>query len=398
VRPDAGAPTRRPLVVHVATGGDAIGGAEQHVICLAPHLARRGFEVALAFLGDGAAPELARSRGLWVEVVRKRGRGDLTTIWRLARLLRRLRPQMLHTHTLTGNFYGRFASLLAGVPHRVTTVHGFMGELLRHDPRGRFGNRLLFWQNQYMNRCSERLIAISQGVRDWLRAAGVAERKLRLIRCGIDLSETVADRDEVRAGWGVKEGEWVIGNVARAHPVKDQMTLLEAVLPLLERDPRARLVVVGDGPEVPRLRARANASPAAAQVLLPGHLPGANRLMAGLDVFALSSRMEGISLALLEAMAARRPVVATDVGGTREVVTEGVSGLLVPPESPDRLRAALQKLRGDGGLAARLGEAARRAVEDSYDARKTGEQVADLYREVIAPEGARCGVTGDDPI
>jgi glycosyltransferase involved in cell wall biosynthesis len=391
-----GGETGRPLVVHVAAGGESVGGVARHLVSVAPHLARQGFEVVLLFLGDGAAPELARSHGLRVEVVRKRGRGDVVTIWRLARVLRRLGPQVLHTHTLTSNFYGRFASLLERVPHRVTTVHSFMGELLQHDPHGRFGNRLLFWQNQYMNHSSARLIAISEGVLDWLRSEGAAESKLRLIHCGIDLSDEPAGRDEVRTAWGVGTDEWLIGNVARAHPVKDQMTLLEGALPLLERDPRVRLAIVGEGPELPRLRARAVASPAAARVLLLGYLPEATRLMAAFDVFVLSSRMEGISLALLEAMAARRPVIATDVGGTREIIADGVSGLLAPPGSSERLGAALERLRSNPGLAARLGEAGRRVVEQEHDCRKTSGQIARLYRELLAPERGAAGVTGDD--
>jgi len=375
-----------PLVIHIATGGEDVGGVTQHLWTLTPHLERSGFRVEVVFLGGGSLLQQARERGIDASAVRKRGRGDLLTIPRLSRLLRRRRPVLVHTHTLSTNFYGRFAALLAGVPKLVTTVHTFMGDLRRYDPRGRFGNRLLFWQNQRMNRFADRLVAVSAGVREWLLGVGVPGRKIRLIRCGIDLDEaggSTLDRKAARGRLGLADGDWVIGNVARAYPVKDQAGLLEAAIPLLRGAPSAKLVIVGDGPELPSLRSRARSSGLEQQVVLTGDLPSARDIMPAFDVFVLSSRLEGIPLALLEAMAAERPVVATRVGGIPEVVVDGVSGLLVPPDSPEQLRAALARIRADADLASRLGLAGRRTVEQTYNAKRMGEETADMYRELF---------------
>jgi glycosyltransferase involved in cell wall biosynthesis len=376
----------RLRVLHVAAGGNALGGVTHHLLSLVPRLEFHGFRAGVVCLQEGAATELLRSRGLPTYVAGKRGRGDLLTIPRLAALLRRLRPEIVHTHTLSTNFYGRAAARLARVPRRVTTVHTHMGELLRYDPRGAGGNRLLFGYNQRVTRRVDRVIAISESVRKWLLDSCVPAARLRLVRCGIPLpsdAQLADDRRRARAAWGFGEDCWVIGNVARAHPVKDQVTLLEAAAPLLRADADARLVIAGDGPELPRLRDRVAALSLDGRVKLLGPVPEGRALMSAFDVFALSSRLEGLPLAVLEAMAARRPVVATDVGGLSELVVPGASGLLVPAGSRDALRAALTQVRADADLARRFGEAGRRIVEEDYDEDRMAEGVAAVYREIL---------------
>jgi len=377
------------LVLHVCGGGDAIGGVRQHLWSLAPHLQRLGLRVEIVFLGGGAALPETRERGIPASAIRKRGRGDLLAIRRLASRMRALRPAIVHTHTLSTNFYGRFAARLACVPWCVTTVHSFMGELLQHDATGRFGNRLLFWQNQLMNRFADRLVAVSEGVRERLLSGGLPAERVRLIRCGIDLDLAPQPGDAAaaaRARLELSPSDWVIGNIARADPVKDQMALLEAALPLMQHDSSVKLVIVGDGRERSRLQARALAAGVEEQVRLPGRISEARTLTPGFDIYVISSRMEGVPLSMLEAMAACRPVVATRVGGIPEVIEEGLSGLLVTAMAPDRLREAILRLRHDDALAERLALGGRRRVEQMYDARTTSREMMGLYLELL--EGA----------
>jgi glycosyltransferase involved in cell wall biosynthesis len=376
-------------VLHVAAGGDALGGVTQHLLSVVPLLGQHGFSAGIVFLREGLVPKLARARGIPTYVAPKRGRGDLLAIPRLAVLFERLRPAIVHTHTLSTNFYGRLAAGLARVPHRVTTVHSYMRDLLQYDPSGTIGNRLLFWHNQRATRRADRIIAVSEGVRSWLVDSGMPSARIHLVRCGVPLpseDSLRADRQRLRGEWGLAEDQWVIGNVARAHPVKDQATLVEAAAPLLRDDPGARLVIAGDGPELPRLRARAQATGLGRRIMLLGAVAEGRALMATFDVFALSSRMEGLPLVVLEAMAARRPVVATDVGGLSELIEHGVSGLLVPAGAPDCLRAALVQIRSDAGQASCLGAAGRRIVEEGYDVNRTAEEVAAIYRDILRPQ------------
>jgi glycosyltransferase involved in cell wall biosynthesis len=380
----------------VCAGGAAIGGVRQYLWGLVPHLERLGLRAEILFLGEGAALAEARERGISATAVKKQGRGDLIAIPRLAQVMRARRPAIVHTHTLSTNFYGRFAGMLARVPMCVTTVHSFMGDLLRHDPSGRFGNRLLYWQNQYMNRFAGRLVAVSKGVQDRLLSNGMPPERIRLIRCGIDLDAPGLSSSDARRRLELDATDWVIGNVARAHPVKDQMSLLEAAIPLMRADSAVKLVIVGDGPEIPRLRARARSAGIDRQVRLPGRVPNARASMAGFDVYVLSSRMEGVPLSMLEAMAARRPVVATRVGGIPEVVEDGASGLLVPEAAPDRLREAIGRIREDRALAERLAAGGRRRAEQTYDARETSRELAGLYHELLSgsPEGRPADALG----
>jgi glycosyltransferase involved in cell wall biosynthesis len=376
------APDRRPVVVHVCDGGSAIGGVSQHLWSLVPRLQEFGFHVKVVFLGGGATLRETEARGIPSRAVKKRGRGDLLAVLRLARVLRELRASVVHTHTLSTNFYGRFAAVLARVPVRITSVHSFMADLLQHDPAGGIGNRLLFWQNQLMNRFVHRIVAVSPGVRDWLLTARVPADRIRVIRCGIDLN-TLGDALGAREFLGLERTDWVIGNIARADPVKDQMALLEAAIPMMLSDSPVKLAIIGEGPERERLQARVRSAGVGQQVVLPGRIPDARSLMPAFDVFALSSRVEGVPLALLEAMAAHRPVVATRVGGIPDVVENGESGLLVPPGSPGPLAEAIARVRARPELAERLGAAGRLRVEQMYDVNKTGGEMADLYRELL---------------
>ncbi len=383
----------RPVIAHVIMGERTVGGVTAHVLGLAPHLARRGLEVEVVSIGSGVGAELAAARGIPTHVVPKHGRGDLLAISRLARLFRRRLPSLVHTHTLSSNFYGRSAARLARVPCQVTTVHSFMEELLRYDSGGGLGNQLLFRYNRRLSRTVDRLVAVSDRVRDWLLGWGLPAARVQVIRCGIDLDwrdSRAADRRAARQAWGLTDDHWVIGNVARAEPVKGQALLLTAAAPLLRDDPHSRLVIIGDGPERSRLLTQARAEGVSPRVLLPGAVPDAKRLAAGFDVFALSSHVEGIPLAMLEAMAVSVPVVATDVGGVSEVVTHEVSGLLVPAALPEALREALVRVRREIGLASRLAAAGRQVVEEQYDVTATSDRLADLYRELLAGRHHRC--------
>ncbi len=375
-----------PLVVHIATGGNAVGGVAQHVCGLAPKLEARGFKVILVFLGEGATPEEARKQHLRVETVPKRRRADPFTLLQLSRLLKRLSPQLVHTHNLTSNFYGRIAARRAQVPHLITTVHGFMGDLLQYDKSGSLGNRFLFWHTRFTNKSIDKLVAVSERIKDWLLSTGLPPDRISVIRCGLDLRNIKSCREArrtARAQLGLTEEAWVIGNVARMDPVKNQVLLVEACLPLLRKDHNVKLAIIGEGPERSAIEVKVRAAQIEEQVLLPGLISNARCLMPAFDVLAISSRMEGIPLAMLEAMAASVPVVAAEVGSVSEVIEESVSGLLVPPGNSQLLTQAITKLYTDKLLSQRLGAAGRKAIEEKYDVEVTADLMAEVYREVL---------------
>jgi glycosyltransferase involved in cell wall biosynthesis len=218
-----------------------------------------------------------------------------------------------------------------------------------YEPRGGAVVRWLY------NRAVDRVIAISGGVRDALVAAGVQADHIRVVRSAVDPGRIQAApgvRAAQRVAWGVRPGEVVVLVLGALERRKGQDVLLDAVDALGERGGEVRVVLCGEGSERPALETRAEA--AAGRVLLTGFQEEVAPCLAAADVVVVPSRHEGLGVAALEAMAAGKPVVASRVGGLAEVVVDGESGLLVPPEDPAALATALARLLDDPALRTRL--------------------------------------------
>jgi sugar transferase (PEP-CTERM/EpsH1 system associated) len=287
------------------------------------------------------------------------------THWDLYKLLRRLRPTILHTYNLAAVEYAATA-MLAGVPVRVHAEHGRDAS----DPDGKN------WKHNLLRRLLvpviDCFVPVSADLQGWLgRAAGVPQAKNLLIDNGVDTSIFApATAGSKPAGWPDFAGCFVIGTVGRIQDVKDHAGLVDAFAALRaqlprERD-RLRLVIVGDGP----LRAKLAEKVRAMGLQDVVHLPGARRdiadLMRTFSVFAMSSIAEGTPVVLLEAMACGLPVVATRVGGIPAVVEEGTTGALVPARDPSALAAALARYALAPELVRKHGAAARRRIENKY--------------------------------
>jgi glycosyltransferase involved in cell wall biosynthesis len=180
----------------------------------------------------------------------------------------------------------------------------------------------------------------------------------------------------------------ILGSVARLSPKKGQATLLEAAALVSRRRPDATFVLVGEGPQRAELGAHADRLGLNGRLRFLGPVENPVPLLSRMDIFVLPSHMEGMSNALLEAMAAGRPVVATDVGGNAEVVLDGVTGLLVPPRDPCRMADALLALLDDPARAGAMGAAGRARVEDHFSAGVMVRRLEGLYRELLARKGA----------
>ena len=224
-------------------------------------------------------------------------------------------------------------------------------------------------------------VAVSPELRALASALGdCAPRKLAVIENGIDLVRFAGqpgDRQAARAALGIPESAWVIGSVGRLAPEKDYPLLVRACAPLLGAG--ARLLIVGDGSEAAAIRKEAVGRGVEDAVLLPGARDDVPRLLAGLDVFVISSRMEGLPLCSLEAMAAGLPVVATSVGGLPGLIEDGVTGYLVPPNDEEALRRRLVALRDDRDTARAVGERGRAHVRRHYSREAMVERYLKLY-------------------
>jgi glycosyltransferase involved in cell wall biosynthesis len=288
----------------------------------------------------------------------------------VARAASRHSATLIHAHHYSPFVYGAIARLWRPSTRLIFTEHGRLSDA-GPSSRRRVANRLL-------RLAPDRVFAVSAELKTHLVAEGLAAKSIGVIYNGIDPAggPSVADRARIRQMLGVGDDVLTIGTVARLDPVKDLGTLIESVSHLAA-ERRVRLVIIGDGTELPRLKQIAAARGVSNDVTFAGHRDDARRWLAGFDVFANSSTSEGVSLTILEAMAAGLPVVATAVGGTPEVV-DASSGCLVAPRDAVALAGAIRSLARDPARRAALGHAGRRRVETHF----TLDRMVEDYRRV----------------
>ncbi len=369
-----------------------IGGPSIHVILLTAGLEQRGYITRLV-VGresphEGNMLALAAEKGVPCEPMAGLGReirplSDFRAFWGLYRLLRDFKPSIVHTHTAKAGLLGRLAARLAGVPVVVHTYHG-------HVLRGYFGGvktSLFRVLEALLSRLSDSLIAVSEAVKEELVDLGVATReRIRVVPLGLELEPLTRPlpRGRIRSETGVPAGAPLIGMVGRLVRIKDVPTFLKAAALVRKALPSCRFALVGDGEERSLLEQEVSRLGLAEAVSFCGWRRDIGAVYGDLDVVVNSSRNEGTPVALIEALAAARPVVATRVGGTPDLLGEGARGLLVPPGEPEALAAAiLETLRGPEG-ARRRALAGRDHVLARHSLSRLIEDVDALYRELLA--------------
>jgi glycosyltransferase involved in cell wall biosynthesis len=389
----------RPIRVLRVIARLNVGGPALHVTYLARGLAERGYETTLvagdvaqgeasmAFVAESAGVEVVTLPGLSRELSPVR---DALAAFRLARLIRKVRPDVVHTHTAKAGAVGRAAALLTGM-RRPVVVHTFHGHVLR----GYFGTAgtLLFRAIEtILARASDRLIAVSPEVRDELVGLGVAPaEKFAVVRLGIELEPRVrfdGDPAEVRRRHAIGAEKFVVGWFGRMTAVKRTDDLLTMLAGLRERGIDALLLLVGDGDDRERLEQRAHDLGLARSCLFLGYQEDVAPWYAVCDAVVLTSASEGTPVTIIEALAAGRPVVATKVGGVPDVVDEGETGLLVRPGDTHALAERLEILARDPERRALMGETGRERMLSRYAVERLVSDVDALYRELLETTSA----------
>lgn len=349
------------------------GGLERLLVEFGKNRDGERFETSFVALdGMGVPAEELRAQGHHVECVADVVTGKLARLRRLAHIFRDGQFDVVHTHNTLAHFYGAFAARLAGVPTVVNTQHG----------RGCGKSWKARLQFRMANRLTDRVVGVSEDAAELCRQDDTrsADRTIALWN-GVDL-----DRFEYRG----PSAEPVAISVARLSPEKDFATLLRATWILIKDRPDFRLKLVGDGAERQKLEQLAAELNLTDHVEFLGERSDVSKLLPQAGFFVSSSRTEGISLTLLEAMAVGLPVVTTRVGGNPEIVVEGKTGRLVSPNSPEEMALAMRDLLKDQEGWPVYGELARQRVEQHFNVRNMVRQYEDLYRELLGTRAEHC--------
>ncbi len=389
-------PTTEPIKVLRVIARLNMGGPALHVAYLTAGLRERGYDTTLvagslargedsmAFVADARDVEIVRIDELGREISPLR---DFVATLRLARLIRRERPDILHTHTAKAGTVGRAAAVLAGRRRPPIVVHTFHGHVLR----GYFGpvrSRFFRLLERWLASRTTALIAVSPQVRDDLVALGVAPaERFVVVRLGIELDERVAagqnGRAESRRYLGIEPDRFAVGWIGRMTAVKRTDDVLVAFKRLRDEGVDAVLCMVGDGPDRPELERRAHELGVVRDTLFLGYQEDVAPFYAAFDALVLPSSNEGTPVSAIEALAAGRPVVATRVGGVPDVVQEGRDGFLVDPGATDDLADRLTRLARDPELRERMGAAGRERVLPRYAVARLIDDVDRLYRSLL---------------
>ncbi len=389
----AKSPAPLGAVLHVLEA--TIGGTKRHLLDLATGLRQHGWALEVACprvrdeaIGDCSFWDDLHAAGIPAHEVPMRRRTlcreNVQAVARLAWLIRRRRYAIVHAHSSVAGAVARPAAILAGVgwsrrPKVVYTPHGF-AFLTPGQPQRR---RVLLAIERVLGRWTDRVIAVSPAEASEMAAYGVVPpSRVVTIPNGIAPEETAVDRAAVRAreGWGHQP---VVGTLARMTPQKDPFTWLQAAARVAAARPEVQFVWIWGGELEPEVRACAGRLGLAPRLRFLGYREDARRLLAGFDVFLLSSAFEGLPYSAIEALAAGTPVVATDVAGTRDVVRHGETGLLAPPGDPEALARHVLALLDDPALARRLAQAGQRDVLARFSVQAMVEQTAALYRTLL---------------
>ncbi|HDL65014.1 MAG TPA: glycosyltransferase [Proteobacteria bacterium] len=363
-----------------------ISGGEKVLFDLATSLKERGHEVSAVCPDPGQLPDELRKAGIDSTIIPFHKTYDIRAARQLARFITDEKIEVLHSHSMLTNIISRVAGKLAHVPVSVSTEHltmelarGGRGKGLRDRLMAKYYRRL----DNFTSRYNQQVIAVSNAVRDDLVEQGIPTGRITVIQNGIEIPDIdPAAGDRIRLELGIKPEETVVGAVGRLSPQKDYPTLLRAFKEVGKSCPEAILLIAGDGYLRDNLEKLTYELGIREQVKFLGYRTNVLEVVSSFDIYALSSLWEGLPLAVLEAMAMGKPVVATSVPGTEEAVNEGETGFLVPLKDDQALSQGIIELVRDQEKIKIMGDAGRRRWHDCFSLTRVIDEHEALYKNL----------------
>lgn len=358
-----------PRILHLDTGRQWRGGQAQ-VFNLCACLARMGIEQNLACPPDSPLAKNAQAQGIAVMPYTGRSEWNLLAAHRLRRIVDGMAPTHLHAHDAHAHALARLAL------RRRAATRLIVSRRVDFPVSGNLLSRRKYLDPEV------RFIAISNGVRDVLVNGGVAPERIYVVPSGVDpdrFSYNVP-REKMRRELGIELDAPVVGNMGALVDHKGHRYLLEAMPTVLARYPKARCVILGEGPLRADLEKRAATLGIARAVVFAGYRADIEPFLASFDVFALASHLEGLCTSLIDAMLLGVPAVGTDTGGVPDLIQDGTTGLLVPPRNPEALARAIVELLENPERAQTLADAARRHARAHFTRERTAQATLEVYR------------------
>lgn len=366
-------------ILHITSTRYGIGGVEKLLLDMADKYDFSEFEVEYCNLfdnkkGRGVFPTALRQRGLkyhdvkfysWYQVPQM--------VFKVANLIKKEKFDIVHTHMLKATIVGQMAAKMAGTAKKVLTRH-YTADLVTH-------NSVIKSADRRLTRAADGIISISDAVRADMLNEGVSASKITIVYNGIDLKPF--ENVEVKP---IDSGEFVIGTVGSLTARKGQRHLIKAMPAVLSKHSGARLVIIGEGPEKNSLETLITELGLKDKVTLMGFQKDVASALSKLDLYVHPSVSEPFGIAVLEAMAARKCVIATGVDGVLEIVSDGKNGILVPPKDPASLAAAICGLIEAPAKMAELVENARKKVEEDFSIEKTVSEYQIFYKDILSSQ------------
>ncbi len=372
-------------VIHLISGGDT-GGAKTHIHLMLSRLNDAVEEALLVCFMEGPFAQEAREMGIPTLVLT----GSVPAcIRQLRQRIRREGYCLIHCHGSRGNLMGMLLKPLCGVPV-ISTIHSDPKLDYMHRPAARLIYGTL---NAIALRHMDFLVAVSESMRRLLITRGFAPNRIFTIYNGVDFAHPLPETDRTAyfgaLGFPVAPEDVVVGIAARLNPVKDIATLIRGFAMALEKSPRLRLVIAGEGEERPALEALAKELGVAGKVCFAGWVSDMDTFYSVLDINTLTSLSETFPYALTEGARAHLPTVSSAVGGVPDLIEDGVNGLLFPPGDAEALARHLAALGEDAAARRRLGEALYARAKARFSADATCTRQLEIYSAVLRRDGCR---------
>ena len=375
---------KRRITVLYPIAGLPVGGTEQQLLELVKAIDKRRFQPIVLNLNKGGPlePEFRGVPGVRVISLKRRGKYDFLVLLKIFAILRRLNVDVIQPFVTPAVFFGILPAIICRTPVKIVTERSGPGRK-KDTP---MGYRLYLLVEDALTRFADSVVANSEAGRCYLAGRGINPALIKVIHNGINLHRLSFEEEkvqEIRRKLNVTPGGKVVGMIASLTPVKNHATFLHAAERINRVRPDTRFALVGDGPLRQYLEGLSRDLGLASKVTFFGDQHDVGNYLAALDIAILTSNAEGCSNSLLEAMAVGKPVVATDVGGNRELVLHGDTGLLVPVGEVDALAEAVISLIRDDGSATSMGQRARESVVTRFSVGSMVDQYESLYEETI---------------